>query len=104
MLYRRSSWIPVPGASRSGCMEQDGESLQSPFYVQGFSSSASSSLSIVLVSAHFPHRAGMNSGLRMLSQAVQEVKSATGTDKVVTIADTNLGNSLGGHNAHRRRW
>jgi hypothetical protein len=104
MLYESSSWLPVPGANRSGCMVQyGGGAAKSPFYVQGFTSASDSAMSVVVVSAHFPHRTSMDAGLLILSQAVDEVKSAAGTEKVITIADTNLGNSLGGRSAHRRR-
>jgi len=103
MLYKTSSWTPQIGANRSACMEREGNDFTRPFYVQGFHSKASKDMSVVLVAAHFPHRAGMQKGLRMLSQAVYEVKSLVGTTKVITIADTNLGNSDGGHNEHRRR-
>jgi hypothetical protein len=114
MLYKASSWVPVPGANRSACMTQEGNEFTRPFYVQGFTSKASAAasksspagappISVVVVSAHFPHRAGMSKGLRMLTEAVKEVKAAVGARKVVTIADTNLGNSFGGHLENRRR-
>lgn len=109
MVYKSSHWKPVEGASHSQCMERKWKSKSRPFHVQGFrqilpKGAASEPLAVVVVSAHFPHRAGMAKGMHMLTKAVNKVKNLTGTEKVITIADTNLGNSNGGRNAHRRRF
>jgi hypothetical protein len=116
MVYKKSAWKPVEGAQRSYCMEKKGRDLSRPYIVQAFTqilptslasrhatSSTDEPLTVVVVSGHFPHRAGMKTALQGLTKAVDAVKEASGADKVITIVDSNLGNSNGGRNPNRRR-
>lgn len=58
---------------------------------------------VVVVAAHFPHGFFHAYGLENLKKAIKDVMEASGSEKVVVIADTNMGNSQGGRDAHRRR-
>ncbi|CAJ1398689.1 unnamed protein product [Effrenium voratum] len=92
LFYNRMRWEPS-GANVTGCMQP--APLDRPFVVQHFVSPEGEK--VIATAAHFPHPTftedlgvyRQTAQTSELKRALEEVRQATGTEKVVLMADTN---------------
>lgn len=90
LLHDSKLWDPLEFGA-VGCMEKHGR----PYIIRAFrSKKRKPQMTVVVVSAHFPHTGGYykrNGGAALLKKEITKVKKDAGTDKVVLMADTNRG-------------
>merc|ERR1712187_529217 len=101
LLYNSDRWI-TKGSSSMGCLGADSmnhfsrealngtawDETRRPYITQAFKH-RNRSLEVIVVAAHFPHRAEYARNMWKLKHAVLEMVNSTGIRNVILISDTN---------------
>lgn len=114
LFYRKSRWavkqLPDGSAfvSKGGCMEtvrKANATNYRAFVMQAFQH-RDINLSVAVVVSHHPHveDAGYGGKIRVLRDALSEMRQQSGIDSVVLIADTNHPSSSSGENIIRELY